>query len=236
MAALGKDGSDPTPGAGKGDPVPEWAYHPGKAARSMPAAASFGAKVMGLPPAWRKIALDDAQQRSVNWFADWPAFVSRVEAEIAAGATRPQGAATPLGFLPAGVIDTLATGQAMNGRTFDPVVPRTALVSAADRGVYHALRDAKFNDRPELRQAFGDAMRGAHEWVASADAVLWDPRKRVLLFARRDENGRYKTLVTRVDLRERRARDPAIATWMRTVETYTVAALRQYSLVAGVLE
>jgi hypothetical protein len=233
LAALG--GPDQAPPPGDGDPPPEWASHPGKAARSLPAAESFGRKVMALPPEWRKIALDDAQQRNVQWFADWPGFVDRVGEEIARGATRPQGASTPLGLLPSNVVDTLALGRGLDGRAFAAVAPQSALVATTDRAVYHALRDAKFVDRPQLREVFADALRSAPEWVASADAVLWDPANQVLLFARRDEAGRYMTLVTRIDRREKRAREPAVAAWVRTIETYSAEVLRRYVRVAGEL-
>jgi len=233
---LGKNGPDPTPGPSAGDPPPEWAYHPGKAARSLAAAESFGRKVMALPAQWRKIALDDAQRRSVNWFADWPRFVDKVHTEIAAGAARAQGAATPLGFIPESILGVLVSGQALNGRKFVPVNPRTALVATTDRAVYHALRDAKFTDRPQLRERFVQALHEAPDWVAAADAVLWNAADGVLMFARRGADGRYMTLIARVDLRERRTREPVVAAWVRTVEVHTAAALRQHALIAGRIE
>lgn len=236
MRALGKDAPDQAPDPSDGDPPEEWAYHPGKAARSLPAAASFGEKVAQLPPPWRAAALDDAQRRRADWFADWPGFIGTVRGEIAAGAARPQGAATPLGFIPEQVLGILASGRALNGRAFAPVTPRTALMATTDRAVYHSLRDAKFTDRPELRDVFTAALENAPAWVASADAVLWNAADGVLMFARRADDGHYMTLVARVDLRERRAREPAMATWLRTVEMYTGAALRQHALVAGRIE
>ncbi len=236
MRMLGKDGPDPVPDPSDGDPPPEWAYHPGKAARSLPAAESFGRKVMALPPEWRKAALDDAQNRRVEWFGDWPAFVDTVRSEIAAGAARPQGAATPLGFIPSGAVGVLATGRALNGRTFAPVLPQTALIATTDRAVYHALRDAKFDDRPQLRELFAEAMRTAPEWVARADAVLWDPELSALLFARKAADGRYLTLVARVDMLEQRSKQPITAAWVRTLEIYGSQALARFSLVSGALE
>lgn len=236
MRVLGKDGPDAAPGPSEGDPPPEWAYHPGKAARSLPAAESFGRKVMALPPEWRKAVLDDAQSRRVEWFGDWPAFVDTVRSEIAAGAARPQGAATPLGFIPSGAVGVLATGRALNGRTFAPVLPQTALIATTDRAVYHALRDAKFDDRPQLRELFAEAMRTAPEWVARADAVLWDPKLSALLFARKAADGRYLTLVARVDMLEQRSKQPITAAWVRTLDIYGSQALAQFSLISGTLE
>lgn len=236
MRMLGKDGPDPAPDPSDGDPPPEWAYHPGKAARSLPAAEAFGRKVMALPPEWRKVVLDDAQSRRVEWFGDWPAFVDTVRSEIAAGAARPQGAATPLGFIPSGAVGVLATGRALNGRTFAPVLPQTALIATTDRAVYHALRDAKFDDRPQLRELFAEAMRTAPEWVARADAVLWDPELSALLFARKAADGRYLTLVARVDMLEQRSKQPITAAWVRTLEIYGSQALARFSLVSGALE
>lgn len=236
MRVLGKDGPDQAPGSNDGDPPEEWAYHPGKAARSLPAAASFGEKVAQLPPPWRAVALADAQRRRVDWFADWPAFVGSVRSQIAAGAARPQGAATPLGFIPDQVLGILASGRALNGRAFTPVTPRTALVATTDRAVYHALRDAKFDDRPQLRKPFADAMRAAPEWVARADAVLWDPELSALLFARKAADGRYLTLVARIDMLEQRSKQPITAAWVRTLEIYESQALARFSLISGTLE
>lgn len=233
LRALGKDGPDPTPAPSEGDPPPEWAYHPGKAARSLPAAESLGRKVMDMPPEWRKAVLDDAQRRNTEWFSDWPGFVRQVQTEIADGAARPQGAATPLGFLPSTVLDALASGRGLDGRAFAAVSPQTALVATTDRAVYHSLRDAKFADRPQLRDAFAQALTQAPEWIASADAVVWDSANRVLLFARRNDDGSYMAMVARIDLREGRAREPATAAWVRTFESYSRDALRQYALLAG---
>lgn len=235
MAALGKDGPDPTPGAGPGDPPPEWAYHPGTAARSMGAAEAFGRKVMSLPPDWRKIALDDAQRRRVDWFADWPGFVEKVNNEIKAGAARPQGAATPLGILPSQVVDALASGRGLNGRVFAAVSPQTALVATTDRAIYHALRGKKFVDRPELRDVFAAALADAPTWIASADAVLWDAAEGVLLFARRRADGNYMTMIARVGFREGRAREPVTATWVRTIELDSADVLRRYVVLDGAL-
>lgn len=54
----------------------------------MRTAESFGQKVMQLPPAWRKAALDDAQGRIVEWFKPtWTGRVQRAWDEIEAGKT-----------------------------------------------------------------------------------------------------------------------------------------------------
>ena len=239
MRALGKDGPDPTPAPSDGDPPPEWAYHPGKAATSLPAAASFGEKVMALPPDWRTIALDDAQRRDVDWFGDWPGFVGKVRAEIAAGAVRPQGTATPLGFLPAPTLDVLASGRALNGRTFAPVAPHSTLIAATDRLVYHALRDAKFRTRPALRAEVAEMLERLPSSFGGADAVLWDPYSNpnhpLLWFAHRRPAGDYIVVGVRPDYREPRANEPATAAWVRTVEERTATELRALPLVAGAL-
>jgi len=236
MSMLREDGQpDPTPPAAGGAVPEEWAYHVGEAARSMPAAAALGERIMQLPPAWREIALADAQRRQVQWLPDWPGFVNRVAAEVAGGATRPRGAATPLGFVPPAVVDVLASGRGLDGKVFAPVKLRTALVAATDRRVYHSLRDAKFADRPELREVFVEAMRAAPAWMAAADAIVWSERDRALLIARRRPAGDYLTMIVRVDYQERRTREPAMAVWLRTVELYKESALRQYVRVAGEL-
>jgi hypothetical protein len=79
-------------------------------------------------------------------------------------------------------------------------------------------------------------LKDAPTWVPSADAVLWDAANRALLFARHGNDGRYMTLVVRLDQREQRVNTPSLAAWVRAVESYTGHALRQHALVAGTLE
>lgn len=237
MRALGKNGPDPTPGPSAGDPPTEWAYHPGKAARSLSAAESFGRKVMALPAQWRKIALDDAQRRSVNWFADWPGLVERVDAQMLAGAPRAIGMSSPIGFLPALVASALAAGQSLNDRAFVAAPAQTALVAATDRALFHSLRDDKFTARPGLRTQVLEVLRELPEWVAKSDAVLWDPFSNpahpVLWFARRQATGNYLAVAVRPDYRERRADQPLRAAWVRTVEEKSPEELLALPLILG---
>lgn len=237
LRALGKSGPDPAPGPGPGDPPPEWAYHVGKAAQSLPAAASLGARILSMPDAWRKTALDDAQARSVQWLSDWPGFVREVSGRIEANAATPRGLANPLGFLPDEVVVALKAGRGASGRAFDPVRLDTALLAVTDRAVYHALRDQKLLDRPELREVFVAALADAPRQITQARAVLWDPHARhaALLFASPATAGGYLVFVVRPNLLERRAADPIAANWVRTIELRSLADLQRFILVKGEL-
>ena len=163
MRVLGKDGPDPAPDPSDGDPPPEWAYHPGKAARSMGAAESFGRKVMELPPEWRKIALDDAQGRRADWFPDWSTFVRSV-----ADTGRTTGAASPVGFLPDGILDALAR-PVERKHVVAGMNPQSALVAMADRQVGHALRHNTAADRASIVDALADLPA----WLADPATRVW---------------------------------------------------------------
>lgn len=231
MRVLGKDGPDAAPGPSEGDPPPEWAYHPGKAARSLPAAESFGRKVMALPPEWRKAVLDDAQSRRVEWFGDFVPLVAQVRQEIAAGRTFARGYATPVGFVPNDIIDVLATGvgeRAASGAvvTFSVPTLSTALVALNDRALYHSLRDHKAVGRPGIRDTIAREVDTLPYWVSDPETiVLYEPARtqaiEMLVFARALGGGRYATLHIDVGMREERTREPVLANWVRTVEIKT---------------
>ncbi len=238
LRAMGKSGPDGAPPAVLGDPPPEWAYHVGKAARSLPAASAFGEKVMQLPDAWRAAALADAQRRSVDWFADWRGFVHRVVSEIDDGLPRPTGAATPIGFLSANAALSLAAGRGLDGRRFAPTPPRTALLATTDRAIYHGLRDAKWADRRALRQTMIEALVDLPSWSRAEGAVtLWREASPgvlpTLAIARPIGGGRYAVMLIRLDLREGRAAQPAAANWVRSVEIETRDTLRDFVRIAG---
>lgn len=230
LRALGKTGPDSPPSGGAPTP-PEWAYHPGKAARSMPAAAKFGEKVMQLPPDWRKIALEDTQTRRVDWFGDFVPFVAQVRQQISSGRTFAQGHATPVGFVPNDIIDALGSGigeRAANGVSvhFAPANLPTALVALNDRALYHALRDHKAVGRPGIQAEIAHEVDTLPYWVSDPEAlVLYEPARaqapEMLVFARALGDGRYATLHIDVGVKESRTREPIRANWVRTVEIKT---------------
>lgn len=208
---------------------PGFDYNVGQAAASLPAAAHFGERVLRLPPAWRDIALGDALSRRVDWFADWPGLVHRVEIELLARAARPTGVASPIGFLPPRVMEALRAGAGLDGRTFTPVQPSTALVAATDRVLYHALRDTKHAFDADVREALGDAARDMPEWIADATHVLWNAQNPALLFARPVKGSDdFLVLVVRPDYLESRTREPVRASWVRSIQRYSRTALKNH--------
>lgn len=216
---------------------PGFDYNVGQAAASLPSAAKFGERVMRMPPAWREVALGDAQSRRLDWFADWPGLVDRIDQEIGAGAVRPRGLASPVGFLPPRVLAALRAGLGADGRKFTPVIPTTALVGATDRVIYHALRDAKFVGREAVRESFVDAARAMPEWVADSELVFWNAQNPALLFAQpvagTDD---FMVLVVRPNDIEQRMRMPVRAAWVNSIERYSRDQLRMhYVQLTGVL-
>ncbi len=231
MRVLGKDGPDPTPEPGEGDPPPEWAYHPGKAARSLPAAEAFGRKVMGLPPEWRQIALDDAQRRRVDWFADYPSKVDDVAESLNFGRAPRTDASfrSPIGFFPTRLTDAIERGVDSKGRSLvhdrsgKPMgeLPRSVLLAIKDERIAHALRDKKVEDRPGLRDVLRAGLRSLPEWLgAEGTRVLWQKSPQSLVFARPMGNGGFMTAVFATD-----PRAPG-ALWLRTMEVESDASLR----------
>lgn len=233
-ALRGDAGADGPPSASAGDPPPEWAYHVGKAARSLPAAAAFGEKLMALPASWRDIALADAQRRAGDLLI---ALAAAVQTAFAArGTTGPYAMqALPLGFLRPGTVAGLIR--------HDLPLPTTAMLGASGRDLRHALDVAK-RDADLVRDALVDFA----EWSTAADTiVLWDsdqdsasPRP-ALVYARPVPDGRFVKLIFRPNhvpkqVREMR-RAGVAANWLRTGGVVTRANLRdrRYILLEGQL-
>lgn len=231
----GNAGPDAAPGRIRNDPPAEWAYHVGEAARSLPAAAQFGQKLMQLPPAWRAIALADAQARRVDWFRDWAGFVQQMAIDTAANMARPRGAATPIGFLAGDLVDRLASGAAVDGRTFAPRAPATALLATTDRAIVHALRSDKWAGRAAERADLVAVLEQLPEWLASAPLVLLDTSQKTqaLLFASPRGGGQFDVVVMRLDQLEKRAQQPAEAAWLRTVERRSAQSFRGMRVLRG---
>ncbi len=101
---MGMDGPDAAPTAtDDADGLdPGFDYNVGVAASSVPAALRFGQKVMQLPPPWRTQALDDAQRRAADTFADWAIVLRRA---LTSPATTPLQ--RPVGFLRPAVVQAL---------------------------------------------------------------------------------------------------------------------------------
>lgn len=205
MRVLGKDGPDPTPEPGEGDPPPEWAYHPGKAARSLPAAEAFGRKVMGLPPEWRAAALDDAALRQAEWFTpSWRGYVDTVEKLVRSGRPSLDGAASPVGFLSESAV------AALQGRG---ITPPSALLAMTDRQVAHVLRDAK-----KEPQALLEALRSLPDWISRDDTLIFKDDESIQ-FGRWLGGDRHLVAVVRLDSLQTRARDRRVSTnWITTLK------------------
>lgn len=233
----GNAGPDAAPPAIRNDPPPEWAYHVGEAARSLPAAAQLGQKLMQLPPAWRAIALTDAQARRVDWFRDWAGFIQQMAIDSASNAARTRGTATPIGFLANDLIDRLASGTATNGRTFKPVTPSTALLAVTDRAIAHALRSDKWVGRSTQRAEIERALEQLPAWIANAPLVLLDfsQADSVLAFATPVAGGEFDVVYVRLDQLEKRADQPVQAGWVRTVERRSAQSLRGMRVLRGAM-
>lgn len=163
VRALGQDDIDrmgltvgTAPAGGNAGVDEGFDYNVGETARSLPSAAAFGQRVMGMPEAWRAIALDDAQLRPVQWGQEWSGVIDRAAREIAAGAARPRGYALPLGFLRPDVAAGL------------PLAPSTALLSGVDAQVYHLMRTTKGAIDPLLQEAVSQIPAR----LAAADTVV----------------------------------------------------------------
>lgn len=218
MRALGKDGPDATPEPGEGDPPPEWAYHPGKAARSLPAAEAFGRKAMALPPDWRKIALDDAQARRVDWFGDWAGHAQQINRTL-----HPQGA-SPVGFLSAAVLDAAAR-EVRRRATVPGLTPQSALVAITDRQMAHALHDLPAPDRILVAQALEELPN----IIAAPDRVYRQVSPDRLVYARSLADGRHVCIYLRIDsLPARPGANRVVSNWVATVEVRSEAQMADY--------
>lgn len=244
LRAMGRK-PDAAPAAISGDPPPEWSYHVGEAARSLPAAAAFGERVMRLPPAWRDLALIDAQQRRVDTTADWPATVRLIAEGLALGVVRPTGVSAPVGFLSPQVATALTSGVTQAGEAFVAPAPVTALLSATDGAALHVLRDTKFTSRrfgreprpDELRDIFTNALSDLPEQLSSAEtSVYWDPgeitgsRGLVFVVVR---DGRLLKYVFGVSDQRKTQRAQVTANWLKTVEVTTPRQLSALTWLAG---
>jgi hypothetical protein len=168
---------DKAPDVGDETP-PEWAYHVGKAARSLPAAVAFGEKVMQLPPAWRTKALEDAQRRRVDWLLDWPATTARLAFDLDNG-LRSIGVASPVAFL------NPATIEAMRAE------PSTALIAINAQAMRQMLDSEQLADLPDL--------------INEAPIILQAPNRKSLKFAT-PEAGQYRTIRVNLDATRQQTR------------------------------
>ncbi|PJJ95879.1 hypothetical protein CO615_11000, partial [Lysobacteraceae bacterium NML75-0749] len=188
------------------DPPPEWAYHVGKASRSMAAAERFGQKVMQLPPAWRKAVLDDAQGRIVEWFKpSWTAQVNRSWAQIEAGRTLAVGESSPIGIFSEGTVLAIEkTGG---------ILPKSATINMSDRQIIHALRDAK-----DKRELVLDAVRSLPDWLNQPDTKIYRESEHVYHFAREIPGGSHVVAVLKLDHDQTRVKEPVNGAWVITLK------------------
>lgn len=123
LARAGKDGPDqaPTTTEDSAGIDPGFDYNVGMAASSVPAAISFGQKVMQLPGDWRTQALADAQRRTGDSFADWAVIVRQ-----ATSAAQPGATPHPVGFLRPTVADALRPAPANALLVVDDAVIRAS--------------------------------------------------------------------------------------------------------------
>ena len=235
LRAMGRSPDD-APADIPGDPPPEWSYHVGEAARSLSVASAFGERVMQLPPAWRAIALADAQARRIDTLVDWPAMVRQVGDALAAGETGGVGLSSPVGFLSDRAV-TVLTGGAAN------LV--TALLAADDRAALHVLRDSKltssrFGRTPrsdELRSVFADTLGAMPaDLSAPTTSIYWDTGTITgapgLLYVVERE-GLLIKYVFGVSERRKTARARVTANWLKTIETTTAQQLSGLTLISG---
>ncbi|PJK10941.1 hypothetical protein CO608_00210 [Lysobacteraceae bacterium NML08-0793] len=225
---------DTAPPTDPNDPPPEWRYHVGKAARSMAAAERFGQKVMQLPPAWRKAALDDAQKRQVDWFKDFPGFIDRAVSEIAEGKPRSVGAVTPVAFMPNQVWEQLAAGETIGGYKFQPKRV-TPLIASSDRALYHAMRGGqKWEGREEALQLVIAEARNLPVWANHPD-TLWFLNKSPfqLVLARKLDDTRYMTVPISLDEIDHKAKKRVKSNWLHTFEVETPNNMKHLKLLYG---
>ncbi|MDO5625020.1 MAG: phage minor head protein [Pseudomonadota bacterium] len=170
----------PPPGDPKQEPPPEWAYHVGRESRSMAAAQRFGEKVMNLPPAWRDRVLDDAQQRSVNWFAgEWPRWVDAIVEQNLTGADMRavQQRGAPVAYIPSEVVRAMESGKGSSlqyqprERSFVPATPKSALIVGGDAFLGHNVRDLPPTSQTQLRAEKLKVLLEVPEKLASKDTA-----------------------------------------------------------------
>ncbi len=190
----------------------------GKAARSLPAAETFGRKVMALPPEWRKAALDDAQARRVDWFADWPAHVQEINRVL-----QPQGV-SPVGFMTEELISAAAT-EVRRRAVVPGLAPQSALIAVADRQLAHALHDL-----PEPTRALvARVLEELPNVIAAPDRVYRQVAPDRLVYARALPDGRYVAVYVRIDgLPARPGRNRVQSNWIATAEVRTEAQMADY--------
>ncbi len=101
----------------------------------------------------------------------------------------------------------------------------------------HALRSDKWTGRAAERAALAGVLVQLPEWLARAPLVLLDTSQKddALLFATPAGAGAFDVVIVRLDQRDKRADQPVVAGWVRTVETKTAAALRSMRVLRGQL-
>lgn len=208
---------DPTPDIVEGDPPPEWSYHVGQAARSLPAASQLGERVMALPDDWRETALTDAQSRPTEQFGDWAGVLDRAKRELEAGDARPRGFAQPVGFLLPDVASALEAGAAA-GQSLGSPTPITALLGVRDSSIYHLARDRAGPVDPAIWTALAELPQRLAD---PQTTVLWDVgmagqrnANPGLVYAWPVPNGSGRWVKFVFGLNERQARQQA--NWLRT--------------------
>lgn len=228
-ALRGKDGKPDAPPAPDKDntPPPEWAYHVGKQSRSMAAAEQFGRKVMGLPPDWRKIALDDAQRRQVDWMADWGGFV-----DAAANTHRSTGAVTPVGFIEHTLLDALAQPIQRRRSVTQGLEASSALLAISDRQLVHALRETKGEDLPIIQEA----LRQLPTWIYAPDTLVYrQASPDNLVYGRPLQDGRVVAVYVRIATLPGRVPpvNRVASNWVITAEVRTPEEMADYVPLRG---
>lgn len=205
LRALGR-GVDRAPATVDGDPPPEWAYHVGHAARSLPVASAFGERVMRLPHAWRDATLRDALTRTDDYFAEWPAMLGVLGDALS---TIPSGWAAPVGFLRQGVAARLPGAH-------------TALLAIDRAPLAAAQADAA------LMALLPDAMQRLPQSLASPRTSLYiDGVATAFVAAQRTASGEILAWTFA-------SGDNALsALWLRSVTITTTADLRRLTLIEG---
>jgi hypothetical protein len=204
LEKLGKAGPDAAPNDGTDEWIdkvtgevhtvprgvdPGFDFNVGEASRALPSARRFGERVMKLPPVWRERALADVAKRVDDWGAAFEPWARQALAQTSA----PIAATREVGFLPERAIRELE-------ERFD-VRPPTALVTV-DRGQMTHLVRATKRDRG---QALPDELALAlPQLLASSDALFWNLQEQALVLASELPDGRYATIIVRVNFRESR--------------------------------
>lgn len=226
LKALGKTGPDAAPNNGSYEWTapdgsvhripsgidPGFDYNVGAQARSLPAAQRFGERVMQMPGAWRTRALDDATRNARDWHAGSEATIAAMlERRLA-----PSGETLAVGMLQSAVVDALAARQA---------APATALIALADHDVAALVRR---NTRDKA--AVEALVRSLPLALANPDAVLLNALDGVLVYAWRQDDGRFAKVF--VELGQ------GTANMVRSggVVARSVLQARRYTLLTGALQ